>query len=209
MNENYPHGGLPDKDARLFFDFMESAMTTGTAEESAVDDFAAHLLKILDYDEPGNIVRQQMDIHLFMSGSKVHAKADVCVISQNPNSIRLVQEDKRHRAEVNPEAQLIAEAIASFQSNNRQLSRLGQPILIQRTVPGIVLIGTTPTFYKIGVTTALIDAIETASYPSDESIVHKLIPPVPRPELLRSGGMKPLDNRAFLLGCFEAFKKFI
>jgi hypothetical protein len=208
VNEDYPIDGLPDKDDRLFFDLMKCAMSTVFAEESAVDDFAAHLFRMLGYDEPDRFIRQRKDIPLFMCGSRVHAKTDVCIISRNLEFILLVQEDKRYQEDTNPEMQLIAEAIAAFQYNNLRLSRIGLPVLHQKTIPGITMIGTTPTFYKIGVTIALIQAVETAAYPSEATIVHKLVPPVPQPDLLVHG-MRPLENRAFLFGSFEAFKQFL
>lgn len=50
-NVDYPASGLPDHDDRLFFEYMLSAMAedcpiTSNAEESAVDDFAAHVFRI-------------------------------------------------------------------------------------------------------------------------------------------------------------------
>ncbi|KAH9058143.1 hypothetical protein EDB87DRAFT_1675450 [Lactarius vividus] len=105
--------------------------------------------------------------------------------------------------------QLIAQAIAAFQYNNRLLLRIGKEPIRAKTIPGITILGTTPTFYKITVMQDLVDAIETAQYPENPTIVHKLILPVEDLYGLDHDGMQPLNNRAVILGCFEAFKQFV
>ena len=71
------------------------------------------------------------------------------------------------------------------------------------------MIGTMPMFYKIGVTTAPIEAVQMGMYPFQASIIHKLVPPVLQLEQLEEYGMGPLDNRVVILGCFKAFKLHI
>jgi hypothetical protein len=116
-----------------------------------------------------------------------------------------VQEDKRHLEEVDPEPQLIASAIAAFQHNN---TRRVEPIRV-KTIPGITVIGSTPTFYKITITQDLVEAVETAQYPANPTTVHKLVPPVEDLARLSQNGMKSLNNRVVILKCFEAFKQFV
>ena len=137
--------------------------------------------------------------------------ADVCVINARGlgGITLLVQEDKRHLEQLEPEPQIISEATSSFQSNNTRLSRMGLPTLNQMTIPGITIFGTAPTFYKINITTALVEAVEAGMYPSQATIVHKLVPLVPRLKRLERYGMRPLEHRAAILGCFEAFKQFV
>ena len=97
----------------------------------------------------------------------------------------------------------------AFQFHNRQLRLAGQPIINFKVVPGIIMIGTAPIFYKVNVTAALVECIETAQYPAQVTNVRKLVPPVQRPLGLQEEGMRPLDNRAVVLSCFEAFRQFI
>ena len=78
-----------------------------------------------------------------------------------------------------------------------------------QVMPGIVLIGTTPTFYKIPVTTGLVRHVAEGTYPPEKTIVFAHIPEVPRPNRRWSEGMKPLDNRAVILSCYEAFKRIV
>jgi hypothetical protein len=211
INEAYPPNGIADKDDRKFFFYLEEAMGVSTVplEESAVDDFAAHVLGLLGFDLADRFIRQRKDIPLFICGGQTHAKTDVCVVDRNLGILLLVQEDKRHLEGVDPEPQLIAEAIAAFQYNNARLQSIQEHPFQEMTIPGIIMIGSTPTFYKIKITQDLVDAIETSQYPTDLTTVFKLVPPVDDPDQLSENGMRPLDNIAVILGCFEAFKQFL
>ncbi|KAM6497499.1 hypothetical protein JOM56_007972 [Amanita muscaria] len=209
-NENYPVGGIQDTNDRMFFYYLDEVMAIPPGEESAVDDFSANLLTMLQYNAPINrYIRQRKDIPFFICGTDSHTKTDVCVIDRNLGILLLVQEDKRHMESRNPEPQLIAEAIAAFQSNNLRLQSLGRQPLAQKTIPGITMVGSTPTFYKITVTQNLIDAIQVGEYPGTSTTVHKLLPPVADITELARLGMRPLDNRAVILSCFEAFRQFL
>lgn len=205
-NERYPVGGIEDTHDRMFFYYLDEAMAIPPGEESAVGDFSANLLTMLQYNVPHNrYIRQRKDIPFFICGTDLHAKTDVCVMDRNLGILLLVQEDKRHLESKDPEPQLIAEAIAAFQSNNSRLRRLGQQPLAQKTIPGITMVGSTPTFYKITVTQDLIDAIQVGEYPGTPTTVDKLLPPVADIAELSQFGMRPLDNRAVIISCFEAF----
>jgi hypothetical protein len=50
----------------------------------------------------------------------MYAKTDVCILDVDSKLLLLVQEDKSHISPADPEPQLIAEAIAVFQENNRK-----------------------------------------------------------------------------------------
>ena len=66
--------------------------------------------------------------------------------------------------------------------------------------------GTSPIFYKVEVTAALVQAVDTGTYPHTPTAVHAYPPDIPRPNRRWSEGMKPLNNRQIILSCFEAFK---
>jgi hypothetical protein len=206
IHEKYPIDGLPDKDDRIFYDLMKYA-SLGISKkwESAVSDFTAHLCSMCGYDEPDRVIRHRTNIPFFICGAPVYAETDVCVIDPNTDIILLVHQDKGvPERPVDAEAQLVAEAIAAYQDNNDRLNGMGRTF-DRPTIPGIVMVGTMPTFYKIDVTPALVEAVETAKYPAQTTIVHKLVLPIE----LADGGMSTLDNRGVLLGCFEAFKQFM
>jgi len=90
-NLGRPDGPLP-KDERQFFQYMQLAQQA-SSEESAVDDFAAFILRTLGYDEPNCVVRLRKEMSFYMAGVSVDAKADVCVMN-DLDYLLLVQEDK-------------------------------------------------------------------------------------------------------------------
>jgi len=87
-------------------------------------------------------------------------------MDETRNVILLVQEDKRYLETVEPEAQLIAEAIAMFQDHNHRLRAAGLAPLQSCVVPGISM---------------MFHAIERGQYPPPQvTTVHCFVPPVPR-----------------------------
>jgi hypothetical protein len=190
--------------------YMDLAMNPVPDEESAVVDFAVHLLKLLGYVPRTRLTRTCADIPLLICGQQCYANTDVCIVDSD-DFLLLVQENKRHMNESkDPEPQLIAEAIAAFQTNNHRRKRvLGQASIDDKVVPGITLQGTSPIFYKIPVTTELAQSVALGIYPTSPTIVHAHLPAIARPTRRLSDGMRPLDNRAALLACYEAFKRFV
>ena len=93
--------------------------------------------------------------------------------------------------------------------NNLCRSKSGLPLLERQVIPGIVMVGTAPTFYRVTVTTALIDALATSTYPAESTVVLKYTPPVPDPVNYSIQGMRPLENRRIVFQCLEAFKAVI
>ncbi|KAF9440731.1 hypothetical protein P691DRAFT_780015 [Macrolepiota fuliginosa MF-IS2] len=180
--------------------------------ETAVDDFVVELFKYLGYVRRNRVARTRVDIPLNICGEVRHAKTDVCLIDRMQNDIiLLVQEDKRleDTEPTNARAQLVAEAVTAFTENNINRDALGLPPLAEKVIPGIVMVGTMPTFFKIPVTQTLATHIAFGTYPPAETIVNYCYPPVPRPARRRSEGMKPLDNRREVLKCYEAFKAIV
>ena len=77
-NENYPVGGIQDTNDRMFFYLLDDVMAIPPGGESAVDDFSANLLTMLQYNAPENrYTRQRKDIPFFICGTDLHAKTDV------------------------------------------------------------------------------------------------------------------------------------
>lgn len=84
-------------------------------------------------------------------------------------------------------------------------TRLGTNPLASKVMPGIIMDGAMPMFYKIPVMPELVGAVESGPRPGQETIVHAYRPEVLRPEEV----MRPLDNRHTILLCFEAFRRFL
>ena len=153
----------------------------------------------------------------------------MCLVDrrQGGTILLLVQEDKRQAATMlDAPAQLIAKAIAAFSYNNALREDAGlEPLdadvrilllsvrslllMLWQVIPGIVMAGTYPTFYKIPVTSQLVYNVRNGLYPDQPTIVTFHRPEVPRPNRRRSEGMKPLDSRAIILRCYEAFKTIV
>ena len=93
LNHAHMPPGPISKDDRLFFEYLTDAERSSSSEESAVDDFAAHILRMLDYDNQDRRIRTRKEIPFVMSGCRVDAKIDVCVMDR-ADYLLLVQEDK-------------------------------------------------------------------------------------------------------------------
>ncbi|KAH9081498.1 hypothetical protein EDB83DRAFT_2282911 [Lactarius deliciosus] len=179
-------------------------------QDSAVDGFAVHLLTVLGYVPRPRIARTHAAIPLTSCHQKHYVTTDICIIDADDSILLLIQKDKQHKKPRDPEAQLIAGAIAAFQTHNyRQTHILGQNPILHKVVPGITLNGTSPIFYKIPVTTQLAQSVALGIYPAEPTIVHAHIPQVADPTCCPVEAMKALDNRRTIFSCYEAFKRFV
>ena len=109
---------------------------------------------------------------------------------------------QRQGSSDDPEPQLIA----AFHENNHQCKQAGLQVLKHTLMPAIAMVGTSLTFYHIQLSTKLLNALATASFPEDQTIVLKFIPPIPNAQHYSSDGMHVLENRHIALQCFQAFK---
>ncbi|KAM6502557.1 hypothetical protein JOM56_002534 [Amanita muscaria] len=122
--------------------------------ESAVDDFGKDILHLLKYDaERDLLLRSRHRIPLLISGDPNRsAQTDVCLIQGSSTVLLVAQEDKSALSTCDPEPQVIAQAIAAFQYNNRTRNEFGKPELTYMTIPCITMVGTRPIFYLVPVT---------------------------------------------------------
>ena len=216
---------LSDHNAELIH-LLNLAMYPVSAGETALNDFTVELLRQLSYVKRNRIAHTQKDIPHLVCGEWRHTRNDICLLDclNDWEILLLIQEIKKLKIEdsLNPEAPLIAKAIGAFDQNNRVRLEKGKAIMESKAcgshkssgfpyslaiqiMPGILMGGTIPTFYKIPVTTNLVYNILQGTYPSEPTIVsvHRLNLPS------QTYGMKPLDNRQRVLCCFEAFKNII
>ncbi|KAF8520569.1 hypothetical protein JB92DRAFT_2895097 [Gautieria morchelliformis] len=130
-----------------------------------------------------------------MCGEQTYAKPDVYLSDISSNILMLIQEDKTvaMQSSTGVTPQLIAEAISTFQHNNRMRrgAKLDPPK--EMVFPGIVMHGTAPIFYLIPVTEELSEAVILGRAPTFKTVE----------------GMMPLDNRVIIVQCYEAFERFI
>ena len=122
-----------DRNAELI-GLLDLAMI-GDHGETAVDDFAVELFKVLGYVRRQRLARTRVDLPLLICGEERYAKTDVCIVDRSQNDILLlVQEDKRLQQlePISVRAQLVAEAVAAFNENNAQRKAIGLPPLVSK-----------------------------------------------------------------------------
>jgi hypothetical protein len=191
--------------------YMDLVMDPVPGEESAVDDFAMQLLRMMGYASRalGRDLRSRKDIPLFICGEWRHAKTDVCVMDRN-GYLLLVQEDKRQTLRnrgSRTSTHRPGPCLCSVQQSNAKPFWLGA--LGIKVMAGITMTGTSPTLKKNPITLELIEAVQRGEYPATPTVVAMHRPNIPRPVRRLSEGMRPLDNRRCILSCFEVFKQFV
>jgi hypothetical protein len=198
---------IDDMESYPFLKYLARAMRIVKQEESKVDDFAVEVLNTMGYRQGDHLIHTRQDIRLTICKKVKHAKTDVCVVDDN-DILLLIQEDKSHISPKDPEPQLIAEAIAAFQQNNekRIINILGNP-LKSHLFPGITMVGTYPTFYKITVTEELDEAVSHGKAAAHTTKVQRFDPLHNDED--KNEGMKPIESRIRILKCFELFKQFL
>jgi hypothetical protein len=196
--------GLSDETYRLL-QYLDLASRANAGQESAVDDFAREILRVLGYEKRSLLLRSRYVIPLLISGDPNRsAQTDVCLVQGSSTILLVVQKDKTTVSACDPEPQVIAEAIATFQCNNRIRARLGESELDSMTIPCIVMIGTRPIFYLVPVTRKLSEAVATAQYPDATTMVKKCV--VASNSRRLSEGMETLDFRQVALQHYATFR---
>ena len=144
------------------------ALATGTTHPMLfIDDIPARTLELLHFDGLGTLVIPGHAIPLNICG-RTSRGADTCAcLVYLPTFVLLViVKDDGHTRRTNAQARVIAEAIATFQSNNKERRVLGLDPLDIMNVPCIVMNRTRPTFFVVPVTTELSDAVIAGQYPT-------------------------------------------
>ena len=192
------------KETYRFLAYLELASRANAGQESAIDDFAKSVLEVTGFDQIGTILRTRYDIPFTICGdSHRAARSDVCLVHLNSMILLVVQEDKTVFSSSDPEPQIIAEAIATFQHNNRKRVDIGLPQLDTMTIPCITMVGTRPIFYQIPVTMQLSDCVATGQFPPQPTVVRRCAPPTRRKA---SEGMEVPDYRRIALQYYDAFR---
>ena len=140
--------------------------------ECFIDDFAAETLKLLAFNGRGTTISRNYNIPFTIcaDGSRV-AQTDVCLFKVSTSDLLLLVRDKALTNGTDSEAQVVAGAIAAFQSNNVKRRERGFDPLDTITIPYIMMTGTRPMFYLIPVATELSNAVITGQYPATQTQV--------------------------------------
>ena len=189
-----------------FLAYLDLASRANAGQESAIDDLARSVLEVMGFDQRGTVLRSRYDIPFTICGESRAAKSDVCLVHLNSMILLVVQEDKTAFFSKDPEPQIIAEAIATFQHNNRKRTDLDLPQLDIMTIPCITMVGTRPFFYQIPVTQQLSSCVATGQFPSQPTVVTRCAPPARR---RASEGMEVPDYRRIALQYYDAFRGLV
>jgi len=74
------------KDDRLFFQYLERA---NIGEEATVNDFAGHILRMLNFDDEGRLIATKRELSFTMCGTRVWAEADITVMDNAEYSLMM------------------------------------------------------------------------------------------------------------------------
>jgi len=172
-------------------------------QESFIDNFAAETLKLLGFNERGTTVSPRYIIPLTICGDANRvAQTDVCLLHNRTLVLLVLVEDKTITNMTDAEAQVVAEAIAAFQFNNRKRKEHDLDALDVMTIPCITMSGTRPTFYLVPVSSDLSNAVITGQYPATKTQVLRCVTHNRRV----STGMEDTEYRKLALKRFLAFK---
>jgi len=207
--ETMDWSAIVHKHTSRFIKYVLAVTKTHMNMESTVDDLAKTLLESFEYDEGDLAIFTREELQLDMCRSKTSAKPDICIENSMTTVKLLVQEDKSYKtfASADPEAQVIAEAIAAFQENNRVRRRTGLDLLKSQLIPCITMMGTYPVFYLFEVTLELAESVRAGSEPLNTTLIRCYRIPrksIPLPDIM-------LDRvaRIHIFQCYSSFKKFI
>ncbi|PVU84987.1 hypothetical protein BB561_007001 [Smittium simulii] len=195
---------IQNKQIRRLFQYINLVHYLSPDEESAVDDYAKFLIdNILEYTSDNNYTRTRKNIKFIMCGNITNAETDIC-ITNNESILFLLQEDKSYNNLNNQaECQIIAKAIAAYQTNKIIMKNIKEYIF-----PAIVMVGTYPVFYKIPITNDLDHCVRFGSkIPQNITRVYKFNPIINN--IQSKSGMTNKINRINIMRSYEAFRPFI
>ncbi|KIJ17179.1 hypothetical protein PAXINDRAFT_111985 [Paxillus involutus ATCC 200175] len=159
--------GAADDNTNRLLSYLDLASGAHANQVSAIRDFATELLRMLGFEEPSFVLRSRHTIPLQICGDlRRHTQADVCLVNRRePTICLIVQAAKVAFTGGDPEAQVIAKAIAAFQMNNLKRAHLGKEMKDSMSIPCITMVGTWPIFHVVPVTQELSKAVERGDYP--------------------------------------------
>ena len=85
-----PPPAVVTKEERIFFEFLACA---NVLEVAAMDDFAGHVFRMLDFDGGERSIATKRELSFTMCDTRVWAKADITVMEGSTYSL-VIQEDK-------------------------------------------------------------------------------------------------------------------
>jgi hypothetical protein len=158
---------------------LSLASRDSAGQKSALHDFSREILRLVGFEERGTLLRSHYAIPLVIGGETQLAPTNICLVHPTIPILLVLQENTFGFGSRDPEAQVIAGAIAAFQFNNRYHLHPHINDIDPMIIPCITMLGTHPIFYKVPITKALSSAVMHAAYPHKTTIVTRCrVPPL-------------------------------
>jgi len=175
-------------------------------EEATIDTLVASTMELLEFAEPPATVVYRRIIPLTICGDNGRvAQTDVSLVRRSFHLI--IVENKTSTNTSDPEPQVIAQAIAAFQWNNKERRHHGLDPLDSMTIPCVTMSGTCPDFYLVPVTKALDNAVRQGRRPSVKTHVLRCETLATHEEYVGGTGMEDPQYRMLVLRRFLAFRE--
>lgn len=143
-------------------------------------------------------IETRKPLELDLCGGTTEANPDLRLVD-GKGIIYQIVEDKSVRERKNPEAQLVAEAIATAQNNRKRRRNLGLREEDVERIYAMTSRGLVPAFYDFRISLGFEEAVTGGTYPPEPLVVSRF-----KPELSRPGGLWDVANRALILGFVAA-----
>lgn len=159
--------------------------------ETAVDLFALRFLEMIHFTERPALMKMNYHLIFHYGATICHGDPNLAAVGDSELISGFYQENKtRQDGGVHVHAQLIAEGITAFEHNTDILATAGKPLCNLMRFLAMTMVGTTtPTFYIVNITAALVKAINDDAEPSDTTLVYYCCPDS------ENLGMEPVGNR--------------
>jgi hypothetical protein len=177
-------------------------LATGATQGGPIVDFAAETLKLIGFQDLRTIVSRRYTIPLTICGETDHIAVMDVSLFHNLSFVLVLVTGWTSTDEANTKARVVAEAIATFQFNNRHREKRGLDPLGTMTIPCISMASTRPAFYLVPVTMELSNAVTGGRYPATRTQVLVCHTVGARAET----GMDDTEYRELALKRFLAFK---
>ena len=205
---NFPHTDHPlSKDARQFLAHL-NLIFRETPEFSS--QFTTSTLQHLEFGQCCTLVISDFTIPLTICNEEDHTvQTGLCLLHPEVLVLLALVENNTLTKGTWPEAQVVAGAIAAFQTNNERRKELKLKPLDAMTIPAITMTGSCPTFYLVPVMMELSDAVATGQYPTTQTQVSQCVTRSTKPLWSIRTGMDDKEYRQLALRCFLTFKSLV
>ncbi|KXN66727.1 hypothetical protein CONCODRAFT_11378 [Conidiobolus coronatus NRRL 28638] len=202
-------------------DYLKSAyaVSEDKGNEKNIEHLVRSLLHLFEYDTGLFMIKAGSTIHFKMCGKTVQATADLWV-QDIPTTIKLVVvECKNIVVKDGVLGQLFAECVAVYEDNKKRLAKIAdretmaqgriKPPAFKEYIPGIIMYGTQPVFYKVFVTDNIVTNISQGVGCSEKTIVEEYKLPILKTPLNEVLLRTDKDDKEMLFKSIKAFKSIV